>query len=178
MKITNKSLIGIVVVLTVATAAFASTQSMIQASYDKVGKAMRTGKFSVIKKALMESGTKDFKMISKGGQSMGAEQALAMMENEMKMVSSVRTYDCKITKVVQKGKSADVWENTHMVMMLKPMGKSKKNSTLDMHSTSKDHWVMVGKEWKMQSMMTLSESAKMDGKPFDPTKGMGGAGGK
>ncbi len=108
------------------------------------------------------------------GKTFNRKQAMAQMKQEM---STVKSSTCKF-KLLSSNVSGNVGNaNTFgsMTMVIKPMKKGDKNHTMHMDVWMKETWVKSGNGWKIQHLEEAKPSkVTRDGKPFDPSKMMGG----
>ena len=151
--------------LVMAMPAFADAKSEIQAVYNKLTAGFKKGDTNQI----MSLGTKDFVMIQYG-QRMSGEQVMKEMQGMFASGMKINKMSMTVRSVKVKGNTALATTDAVSDMMMKmPDGKMHR---LESTSVSKDTLVKTPQGWKFKIAQTVSEKAKMDGKPFDPASMM------
>lgn len=137
----------------------ASAKKAIQAVYNKadasVGKRDMAG--------LESTSTPDYAVVLKNGKKLTLDQLRPQMQQmfQRTIKMSAKTV---IEKVSLKGKEAEVTAKTHNeVFILNPQTQKPSQYVID--STVQDIWVKSAKGWLKKQTKSLSQTAKIDGKP-------------
>lgn len=151
-----------------AAVARADDKSEIRSLYAKARQAFMKRDVN----GVIALGTADFSEKEKDGKVFTADQSKQMMEQQFAMIKSVKSCTMKADKITVKGKSATVVSSfsmlATMVDKMGQMGPKGNVHTMKDSGTSKDTLVKTPQGWKMKTRETLSESAALDGKPFNP----------
>lgn len=100
------------------------------------------------------------------GQTMKLGDWIAQMKVQFSMMKSVSKMTMSISNVKVAGNKASSKETLVLVATIQNMQDPKKTSKLEVNSTSSSVWEKTAKGWQCVSSKDLSESVKVDGKPF------------
>ena len=156
---------------TVCVANADSLKATVQAMNKKVNAAMLKLDVKAFVAATKPYGTKDFKY-TENGRTMTYDEMVAMMKSGLGSLKKMNSVTSEIKKVEEKGGKGTVWTVHKSAGMM--MGPDKKTHKMTMDGESMSTYVKEGKAWKIATMTWTKSDMKMDGKPFDPSKMMGG----
>ena len=160
------ALVGAMFVMSAPT--LADTKADIQGLYNQLCTAFKKGDIEGVK----ATAAPDFTLIEHG-QKMNAEQALQQLKMMFASGMKISKMEMTVRSVKAKGNTAVVRADSVSEGTMKmPDGKVHKMESV---GVSSDTLVKTPAGWKFQIVKSVSEKSKMDGKPFDPAKMMGGA---
>jgi ketosteroid isomerase-like protein len=163
------TLAAVLAAMSITGAARADDRKDIEALYAKLRQALMTNK----PEATLALETPDFVAKQPDGSTMTGKQLVAQMKQEA-AGSKLTKMDIKLDKIDVKGKTAKVVTkfiaSGEMVDKAGMMGKKGAKHTMDVSGSIKNDLVKTAQGWKFKTMESLSESMKMDGKPFGPSK--------
>lgn len=147
---------ALVVGLAMASA-FADTQSDIKALYANYAKALKSSNFPALEKMLSPK----FSVVE-GGKTYNREQALGMMKQNLS-VMKFQSISFKFGAFKAAGANTVVTVSEAMVLKA-PNPQTKKESVINVTSTSEDTWTKSGKSWLLLKSATKSQKVTVDGK--------------
>lgn len=105
----------------------------------------------------------DYTDVDQKGKKQNRKEFEGMVKAQFAAPITVKSFNIKVTKVTPKGADL-IAENTATMVLTFQNPQTKKASTIEQTSTSKDTWVKSGAKWLLKSSTTTSQKRKLDGK--------------
>lgn len=149
----------------------ATLKSNLQTAIDQYTAAWKKKDAKTTERIIRAHFAKDFVSTMKTGQKMSLEEWIANDKMQMSFVKTVKTMSLKIDKVTVSGNKASSNETFLAEFMVDNPQTPGKTSTIKVKGTSKSTYKKVGGKWLISTMVEVSNSMTMDGKPFNPMGG-------
>lgn len=159
LKLMNKLIlfVGLISAAVFALATPADEQAL-KAAYSAIDQAISRKDVATVRKYV----SKDAVWNNKGMGKVKGEQALASLEQQMKMVQSMSMVT-KILSIKVNGATATI-KTTGVMKMKVNNPQTKKVSSIDAKSNSVDTWVKTAQGWKLKTVFSEPTELLMDGK--------------
>lgn len=142
-----------------AIAVQADAKSDLQKLYDNLATSVKKKDL----KGCLAYLAPDYTDTNETGKKLNRKEFEAMVKQQFAAPITVKTFSIKVTKVTPKGSDL-IAENTSKLSLTFANPQTKKNSTMEQTSSSRDTWVKSGGKWLMKSSTTVSTKRFLDGK--------------
>ncbi len=164
MKHTYVLVIGLAITAgSMALADDAAVRKELAAQYTKFGRAMKKKDVQTI----FGLATPDFKIRTKNGQTLNAQQARAMLSMQLQAAKVLSTVQSNIQKLTVNGSTATAVVVTKVVGQIQEKPGGKLHTMTDV-GTTHDTWVKTPQGWRIKREEEVADKATLDGKPFNP----------
>lgn len=163
-------LLALAFAVSISVASAENLKAKINKVNAAVARAFMHNDMAAFEKVTRDAVTSDFKHIDMG-HTQNYDEMLAEMKQSLGMMK-ITACSAKTSHIKIHGKTATSVTNHRM--MGKMSGPDKKNHRMAMSGTTHDKYRMEDGKWKLAEMKWSNEKMTMDGKPFDPSKMMGG----
>ena len=158
---------SVCLVALVAVAGAEDVKPVIKAYYAALDRAFVNRDIKAADATMRPRITSDFKAIA-GGRTVSYQALLENFKGIFAAFPKISSSTSKVLSCVPSGNSAVVRVFSSLTASAK--GPGARMHRFDLTNTSEDVWHKVGGKWKCATSTTLSETEKLDGKPFPAHK--------